>query len=84
MTALRKGVCIYPCLFVGLFEPTTYRKFEMSVFKYFTMMECPHRRVLQTTEQKVDCWVAVKESDSEADLSVKKLGGSEGMLPHKN
>ena len=42
----------------------------MSAFKYFTMMECPRRRVLQqTTEQKPDCSVAVKESESEDDLS---------------
>ena len=49
MTALRKRVCMLVCLF----GPTTYHKFYMSTFKYFTMMECPRRRVLQQkTEQK--------------------------------
>ena len=38
----------------------------MSAFKHFTMMECPRHRVLQqTTEQKPDCSVAMKESEAE-------------------
>ena len=36
VTALRKYVCIYACTNVCLFGPTTYRKFQMSAFKYFT------------------------------------------------
>ena len=39
VTALHTCVCIL--------GPTTYCKFQMSAFKYFTMIECPFQRVLQ-------------------------------------
>ena len=36
VTALQKYLCLYVCLF----GPTTYRKFQMSAFQYFTMIAC--------------------------------------------
>ena len=41
VTALHTCVCMLVGWFVGLFGPTTYRKFQMSAFKYFTTIECP-------------------------------------------
>ena len=47
VTALHTSVC----MLVGLFGPTTYRKFLMSAFKYFTMIECPRRRGIQLSRE---------------------------------
>ena len=72
VTALRKCVCVSACLF----GPTTYRKFQMSAFKYF--MSTPIvRRTLQLSlslenEREgllPDCRFGVKECESEDDLS---------------
>ena len=70
-------VCV--SMLVFLFGPITYQKFWMNIFKYFTMMECPCRRVLQQTMSKShenehegllpDYRAGVKESESEDDLS---------------
>ena len=71
MTALDMRVCICACLF-GL---TTYRKFQMSTFKYL-MIECP--RMPTCTSAKLwnghkgplsDCRVGLKESKSKYDSS---------------
>ena len=53
--------CVYLCLF-GL---TPYRKFYISTFKYFTMIE-PHTCTsAKPCEWVPDCGVGMKESDSE-------------------
>ena len=76
MTAMRKCVCIYACLF----GPTTYCKFQMSTFKYFTMIACHvhadvHFSQLSLNRENEcegllpDCKFSVKESESEDDLS---------------
>ena len=39
-TSVHMRVCMLTCLFPCLLGPTTYRKFQMNVFKYFTKVEC--------------------------------------------
>ena len=54
--ALRTHVCMLVCLFVCLDRPLIV-KFKWVHSNYFTMMECPHRHILQwTTEQKPWKW----------------------------
>ena len=59
---------------VSIYGPTTYRKFKISAFKYFTMIECSRLTDVQLSRQNEregllsllpDCWFGVKESESE-------------------
>ena len=67
-------VCVYLCLYVRLFVWTTYHKFQMSAFKYFTMIACLVHAVTCTSAKPKpnerggllpDCRFGVKESESE-------------------
>ena len=74
-------VCVYACLF----GPTAYRKFQMSAFKYFTMIACHVHDDVYFSQLSLsreneregllpDCKFGVKESESEDDLV--EWGGS--------
>ena len=39
VTALHMHACIYLSIYLCLFGPTTYCKFQISTFKYFTIIE---------------------------------------------
>ena len=45
VTALHKCVCTFACLLACFLGPTTYRKFQMSAFKYFTKINIVHEAV---------------------------------------
>ena len=81
VTALWKCVCIYACTFVRLFGPTTYRKFQMSTFKYFTMIACLVHAVT-CTSAKPKPWELVWRAT--ARLQVQREGEWERRRLHLN
>ena len=72
LTALCMCVCAYACLLFGL---TTYCKFQMSAFEYFTGIDCSRQRALKLNRENEsevllsDCSVRMKQSGDEDDSS---------------
>ena len=61
VTALHMCVCMFACLL----GPTTYRKFQMSAFKYFTKIDIVHEAC--EGQWRPDCQSAALATRSEDD-----------------
>ena len=61
VTALRTCMCMFACLL----GPTTYRKFQMSAFKYFMKIDIVHEAC--EGQWRSDCQSAASATRSEDD-----------------